>query len=65
LQHLPGLAALRPDFAGFRSAVCATHRGGALDAALLRDLIGAIEQAQSTYGAPQRAGATAPPASVK
>jgi len=38
LQHLPQLAALAPDFAGFRSAVCRGDRGSALDAALLRGL---------------------------
>lgn len=46
LEHLPALALLRPDFAGFRSAVCATERSGALDAACLRDLVGALRQAQ-------------------
>ncbi len=38
LPHLPQLAALAPDFAGFRSAVCHGDRGSALDAALLREL---------------------------
>lgn len=38
-QHLPALAALAPDFAGFRSAVCAGDRGSALDDALLRQLV--------------------------
>ena len=37
-RHLPALAALAPDFAGFRSAVCAGDRGSALDRALLRQL---------------------------
>jgi len=31
LQHLPTLARLQPDFAGFRSAVCAGERGGPLE----------------------------------
>ena len=38
LQHLPALAALAPDFAGFRSAVCGADRGSALDVQRLRDL---------------------------
>lgn len=38
LQHLPALAALAPDFAGFRSAVCAGDRGGALDTGRLHAL---------------------------
>ena len=40
--HVPMLAALAPDFAGFRSAVCRGDRGSALDAALLRDLADAV-----------------------
>lgn len=43
LQHLPAVAALAPDFAGFRSAVCAGDRGGALDHACLRALRQALE----------------------
>jgi (5-formylfuran-3-yl)methyl phosphate synthase len=31
LEHLPRLAALAPDFAGFRTAVCSGDRSGALD----------------------------------
>jgi (5-formylfuran-3-yl)methyl phosphate synthase len=42
LAHLPQLAALAPDFAGFRSAVCAGARSGAIDAARLRDLVAAL-----------------------
>jgi uncharacterized protein (UPF0264 family) len=38
LEHLPALAELAPDFAGFRSAVCAADRGSALDGRRLRDL---------------------------
>jgi (5-formylfuran-3-yl)methyl phosphate synthase len=38
LPQLPALAALAPDFAGFRSAVCRGGRGTALDAGLLREL---------------------------
>jgi (5-formylfuran-3-yl)methyl phosphate synthase len=38
LAHVPRLRALAPDFAGFRSAVCAGARTDALDAALLHRL---------------------------
>ncbi|MGD9836069.1 MAG: (5-formylfuran-3-yl)methyl phosphate synthase, partial [Piscinibacter sp.] len=41
------IAALQPDFAGFRSAVCAGERSGALDAQRLRELVGAMRQAQA------------------
>lgn len=37
-EHVPALQALSPDFAGFRSAVCAGTRTGALDAGRVRDL---------------------------
>lgn len=37
-QHLPRLAALNPDFAGFRSALCEGGRGGAFDPMRLREL---------------------------
>jgi uncharacterized protein (UPF0264 family) len=40
--HLPALAALAPDFAGFRSAVCQVSRDAALDASLLRLLLDAV-----------------------
>jgi (5-formylfuran-3-yl)methyl phosphate synthase len=40
--HLPQLADLSPDFAGFRSAVCRGERGSALDAGLLRGLADAL-----------------------
>lgn len=42
LAHLPALAALAPDFAGFRSAVCHNSREAALDADLLRQLLAAM-----------------------
>jgi (5-formylfuran-3-yl)methyl phosphate synthase len=42
VAHLPQLAALAPDFAGFRSAVCTGARSGAIDAARLRDLVAAL-----------------------
>lgn len=47
LQHLPQLAALAPDFAGFRSAVCRGERGSALDAGLLRELARAVKAQRS------------------
>jgi (5-formylfuran-3-yl)methyl phosphate synthase len=59
LVHLVDLAALQPDFAGFRSAVCATERSGALDAERLRDLVGAMRHAQRTAAtAPSGSAAT-------
>ncbi len=45
IEHTGALAALRPDFAGFRSAVCSGARSGALDPARLRDLVGAMRSA--------------------
>jgi uncharacterized protein (UPF0264 family) len=36
---VPALLALAPDFSGFRSAVCAGDRAGALEPALVRDLV--------------------------
>lgn len=47
VADLPRLAALAPDFAGFRSAVCAGERSGALDAARLRQLAAALRVAQA------------------
>jgi len=46
-QHLPALAALGPDFAGFRSAVCAGDRGSALDPALLQALVADVRALRS------------------
>jgi len=45
LQDLPVLRELAPDFAGFRSAVCAGDRGAALDARRLRALAEAMREA--------------------
>ncbi len=47
LPDLPTLADLAPDFAGFRSAVCLGHRGGALNAQLLRSLAGRLHTRQA------------------
>jgi len=48
LEDAPALRALAPDFAGFRGAVCAEGRAGALDAgrvsALARGLAGGVGQ---------------------
>jgi len=46
-SHAPALAALAPDFAGFRSAVCRGDRSGALDAQRLHDLRAAMSDAQT------------------
>jgi hypothetical protein len=50
LADAPALAALAPDFAGFRSAVCAGDRSGTLDPQRLRDLAAALRQAQLPIG---------------
>lgn len=44
-HHAPTIAALAPDFAGFRSAVCVGERSGALDAGCLRELVAAMQAA--------------------
>ena len=43
-SHAAALAALAPDFAGFRSAVCLGGRSQALDAQCLRDLVEAMRR---------------------
>lgn len=43
-QHLPALLQLAPDFAGFRSAVCAGDRASALDEGLLRALAAEVSE---------------------
>lgn len=43
LKHLPALVALAPDFAGFRSAVCAGDRASALDRGRLAGLVDAVQ----------------------
>ncbi|KQU77185.1 MULTISPECIES: (5-formylfuran-3-yl)methyl phosphate synthase [unclassified Rhizobacter] len=45
LPDLPALRALAPDFAGFRSAVCAGDRASALDAQKVRGLAGLLGRA--------------------
>lgn len=46
IEHAAALAALAPDFAGFRSAVCAGTRGSALDPQRLRLLVQALRPPQ-------------------
>lgn len=50
LQHLPAVRQLAPDFAGFRSAVCAGARSGALDPQRLQAL------SEALHGVAQAAG---------
>jgi (5-formylfuran-3-yl)methyl phosphate synthase len=45
LPQIAALRALAPDFAGFRSAVCAGDRSGRLDPERLRELAGALHAA--------------------
>jgi (5-formylfuran-3-yl)methyl phosphate synthase len=47
LAQAASIAALEPDFAGFRSAVCAGERSGALDVHRLRGLVAAMREAQA------------------
>lgn len=49
-RDAPRLAALGPDFAGFRSAVCAGARSDALDPDRLRGLVAAMRAAQASVG---------------
>jgi hypothetical protein len=42
IEHAAVLAALAPDFAGFRSAVCAGDRSGTLDPQRLHRLVQAL-----------------------
>ncbi|URI05885.1 (5-formylfuran-3-yl)methyl phosphate synthase [Aquincola tertiaricarbonis] len=51
LQHLPAVLSLAPDFAGFRSAVCAGDRRGALEVARVR----ALRQALPSLATPGQA----------
>lgn len=52
LKHLPRLAGFEPDFAGFRSAVCAGARDGRLEPALLATLVDALRRAQAPIERP-------------
>ena len=46
LAHVPAVRSLAPDFAGFRSAVCAGDRRGVLDPQLLRELAEAMHASE-------------------
>ena len=48
VSHADRLAALAPDFAGFRSAVCRGQRSDALDMLSLVDLVAAMREAQAS-----------------
>jgi uncharacterized protein (UPF0264 family) len=54
LVHAHALAELAPDFAGFRSAVCAGERSAALDPTRVRELSAALRTAQASPGRPKR-----------
>ncbi len=56
LAHLPQVRALAPDFAGFRSAVCAHDRRGDLDLDRLRGLVAAMHGSESQTLDDRRAG---------
>ncbi len=56
------IVALAPDFAGFRSAVCAGERSGALDAQRLRALVAAMRAAQAAR--PPQASSRISPISI-
>ena len=60
LVHVHALAELAPDFAGFRSAVCAGERSGALDASRVRELASALRLAQASLGRPKTPDAQGP-----
>jgi len=49
-DDVPALRELAPDFAGFRSAVCAGERDGALDASRVRSLKAALRGAPALAG---------------
>jgi uncharacterized protein (UPF0264 family) len=50
VAHLPRLAELAPDFAGFRTAVCAGDRRGALELARVQALVDAMRELQASSG---------------
>ena len=61
-QQLAALRALRPDFAGFRSAVCAGDRSGALDPERLSALAAALRFTRPAGAARQAAANACAPA---
>jgi uncharacterized protein (UPF0264 family) len=54
-EHLERLAVLGPDFAGFRGAVCAGEREGALDGARVRELRQRLRAVTSSRSIPRAA----------
>lgn len=54
LPHLPAVLGLTPDFAGFRSAVCAGERSGLLDPLRLQALLAAMRSSNPSHAAPAR-----------
>ncbi len=58
-EQAEAIVALAPDFAGFRSAVCAGVRSGSLDAQRLRALVAAMQAAQASHAA-QASNRTSP-----
>lgn len=63
-EQAPLVAQLRPDFAGFRSAVCAGERSGALDAQRLRELVAAMRAAEAAPQEPTQASSRTSPISI-
>lgn len=63
-QHEPLLRALAPDFAGFRTAVCAGDRSSALDSGRLRALIARMS-VHAPYGPPPSSSARMRPTSLQ
>ena len=63
-EHEPMLRALAPDFAGFRTAVCAGDRSSALDPGRLDELI-ALMRAQAPYRPSPSSSARTRPTSLQ
>lgn len=57
VAHEPLLRELSPDFAGFRTAVCAGDRSGALDPLRLRELMARMREDQVPYRPPPSSSA--------
>lgn len=51
IEDMPALRSLDPDFAGFRTAVCAAGRAGALDPARVRHLCALLRHETAVIGA--------------
>lgn len=63
-EHEPLLRALAPDFAGFRTAVCAGDRSSALDPGRLKELM-ALMRAQAVYRPSPSSSARTRPTSLQ